>query len=300
MNEIFLLLFGFESMWVPPIEIDDFEIRCPITQICFRNVALAADGFHYERADIERWFNSFRPFRSPVTNQPLSTNRVYPDDSKQRIVDGVKQKCIQSFKKWWHEQRGDETAATLAAAVLKLTEVAEPRECISLLSDADKFSLLAHNTEEIVTFMRASGVLCCLCGCRLSGCRDPSLCSDCVWEFICGRKLVGCAECGTTYSRSNDDCNMCGPLPKLLKTSLNIDSSGPPFKLEVVNQHVSVSLSLEHVQEKYETCMHVVRMVKWNEIDIFTNNDNRTLLKSVHDILSVMPGMYDSLTIDCV
>ena len=289
-------------MWEHPPELDDFEYRCPISRVCFRNVALAVDGFHYERAEIERWFSSSNPhsgFRSPVTNQSLSTTRVYPDDNKQRIVDAVKQKCIQSFKRWWHEFGGVESVENLAKAVLKLTEIADPKECIFLLSDVDKFNLLAYNTEEIIAFMRASGVLCCLCGCRLSGCLDPSLCSECMWEFICCRRLVSCAECGNRMCRSNDDCNICGPLPKLIKTHLTINSEGPPFKIEVVGQNLFVSMSLEHIQSKYETCIQVFRMSKWNDIDILTHENNRFLLKSVYDILSVIPGL-DSLSIDCV
>jgi hypothetical protein len=287
-------------MWDHPPELDDFDIRCPISKVCFRNVCLAMDGFHYERAEIERWLMACgRNYRSPVTNQPLCTTRVYPDENKQRIVDAAKHRCIQSFKRWWHECGDHETVGNLAKAVLKLTEIADPKECIFLLSDVDKFNLLAYNTDEIVSFMRGSGVLCCLCGSRLSGCVDPSLCSECMWEFICCRKLVSCAECGNRLSRSNDDCNICGPLPKLIRTHLTIDSKGPPFKIEAVDQNIFVSMTLEHIQSKYGTCIQVFRIAKWNDIDILTDDTNRLLLKSVYDILSVIPGL-DSLTIDCV
>lgn len=286
-------------MWDHPAEIDNYDLRCPITQVCFRNVALAADGFHYERMEIERWFSENRPYRSPTTGAPIPTNRVYPDEHKQAYISKVKSKCIRSFTQWWESNKHSETVESLATSLLKLSEIADPKDCISLLTDVDKFNLLAYNTNDIIAFMRSSGVLCCLCGNRLSGHANPSLCSECMWEFLRGNKLVGCMECGNHGCRSNDDCNVCGPMPKLIKAHLRIDPSSSGLNLKGTSSSIVVTVNLEHIHKHFGTCIQIIKVVKWSVIEIITQDTNRKHLKAIHDIISVMPGMYENLTIDC-
>ena len=52
------------------------ELRCPITCDLFEDPVLAPDGFNYERAHIEKWFQDHHT--SPKTNAVLGSTVLTP------------------------------------------------------------------------------------------------------------------------------------------------------------------------------------------------------------------------------
>jgi len=282
--------------WHPPERPDG--LVCPITQCLFKQVSLASDGFHYERRDIIRWLAENRPWRSPVTGAPLHTDRLYPDENVQKIVDAYRHKCVENFTAWWKVGQ-DSDVCIVAKSILTLAEILDHKDCVKFLSAKTRFDLLAHNTNEIISFLRNAGVLCCLCGNRLAGRIDPSLCHACLWEFIRGFKTVGCVECGSSTGRSNDDCNVCGPLTRLVELSLHINhpehnDPGTSHEIEVVDSNrVNVYFSLEQIKLKYGSCVRLIKTVKWNSISLYADKSTAQLFKIVQDIVTAIPGMYD-------
>lgn len=57
---------------------------CPITLTLFRDPVLAQDGHTYERVAIESWIK--RTGTSPITNQPLESEHLYPNRAIQEVV----------------------------------------------------------------------------------------------------------------------------------------------------------------------------------------------------------------------
>ena len=63
----------------------DDSLICPITLELFRDPVLAEDGHTYEREAIVQWIE--RNGRSPLTNQPLSLERLYPNYAIKKLID---------------------------------------------------------------------------------------------------------------------------------------------------------------------------------------------------------------------
>lgn len=55
------------------------SLICPITQELLVEPVIAADGFTYERAAIERWLGMGPQRRSPTTNAPLASRHLTPN-----------------------------------------------------------------------------------------------------------------------------------------------------------------------------------------------------------------------------
>ena len=53
------------------------ELRCPIAYELFEDPVIAADGFNYERAHIEQWFQDHHT--SPKTNAVLGSTVLTPN-----------------------------------------------------------------------------------------------------------------------------------------------------------------------------------------------------------------------------
>jgi len=64
---------------------DDDSLICPITLELFRDPVLAEDGHTYEREAITQWIQNNG--RSPLTDQPLSLQRLYPNHAIQKLID---------------------------------------------------------------------------------------------------------------------------------------------------------------------------------------------------------------------
>ena len=60
-------------------------LLCPITLELFRDPVLAQDGHTYEREAIVKWIQKNN--RSPITNQELSLEHLYPNYAIKKIVD---------------------------------------------------------------------------------------------------------------------------------------------------------------------------------------------------------------------
>ncbi|CAF2977641.1 unnamed protein product [Rotaria sp. Silwood2] len=59
-------------------------LLCPLSYVLFRNPVVAQDGHTYERAAIEDWIR--RNGRSPITQQRLSIENLYPNHLVEKIV----------------------------------------------------------------------------------------------------------------------------------------------------------------------------------------------------------------------
>jgi len=92
---------------------------------------------------------------------------------------------------------------------------------------------------------------------------------------------------------------VCGPLPKLIKANLTINALGPTLKIENDNCVLNVYMDMEYIFRMFGTCVQVIRVIKWNNVSIITQENTREFLKSIHSIISVMPGIYENLEIDC-
>eukprot|EP00906_Rhabdomonas_costata_P037489 RCo052815 len=56
----------------PPV-VEDLDLVCPLTLDIFQDPVTAEDGFTYERASIQQWFQIKQPAESPMTRQPIGT-----------------------------------------------------------------------------------------------------------------------------------------------------------------------------------------------------------------------------------
>ena len=54
-----------------------YGLACPLTKQLMRNPVVAADGYTYERAAIERWMAGCT--RSPITSAPLPSQELVPN-----------------------------------------------------------------------------------------------------------------------------------------------------------------------------------------------------------------------------
>jgi serine/threonine protein kinase len=63
----------------------DDSLLCPITLELFHDPVLAEDGHTYERQAIVQWIEKNR--RSPLTNQELSLERLYPNHAIKKAID---------------------------------------------------------------------------------------------------------------------------------------------------------------------------------------------------------------------
>ncbi|CAF1014873.1 unnamed protein product [Rotaria sordida] len=63
----------------------DDSLLCPITLGLFRDPVLAQDGHTYEREAIVEWIQ--KEGRSPITDQPLSLEHLYPNYAIKKAVD---------------------------------------------------------------------------------------------------------------------------------------------------------------------------------------------------------------------
>jgi len=63
----------------------DDSLICPITFQLFRDPVLAQDGHTYEREAIVKWLE--KGGRSPLTNQPLSLEHLYPNYAIKKAID---------------------------------------------------------------------------------------------------------------------------------------------------------------------------------------------------------------------
>lgn len=62
------------------------SLICPITQELLEDPVIAADGFTYERAAIERWLGMGSNRRSPTTNAPLAHRALVPNRTLASMV----------------------------------------------------------------------------------------------------------------------------------------------------------------------------------------------------------------------
>ena len=62
----------------------ELELVCPITAEVFDDPVVAADGFTYERAAIERWLRQKQA--SPMTNLPLLTAAVHTNHTVRKLL----------------------------------------------------------------------------------------------------------------------------------------------------------------------------------------------------------------------
>lgn len=61
------------------------EFICPISQNIMRDPVLVADGYSYERSEIERWLSNHDT--SPMTNLPLTNKNLIPNYSLKSLID---------------------------------------------------------------------------------------------------------------------------------------------------------------------------------------------------------------------
>ncbi|CAF3376774.1 unnamed protein product [Rotaria sp. Silwood1] len=64
-------------------------LLCPLSFTLFRNPVVAQDGHTYERAAIQDWIR--RTGKSPITQQPLSIEHLYPNHLVKKIVDSFEE-----------------------------------------------------------------------------------------------------------------------------------------------------------------------------------------------------------------
>ena len=59
---------------------------CPITHEMMLDPVMCADGFTYERAAIQQWFETGQD-RSPMTNKPLEHQHMIPNGALREIIE---------------------------------------------------------------------------------------------------------------------------------------------------------------------------------------------------------------------
>jgi len=63
------------------------DLRCPISLEIMRDPVIAADGFSYERAGIERWLSNHRT--SPITGRVLAHTNLTPNHSLRHTIEDL-------------------------------------------------------------------------------------------------------------------------------------------------------------------------------------------------------------------
>eukprot|EP00002_Diphylleia_rotans_P001682 TRINITY_DN10941_c0_g1_i2.p1 TRINITY_DN10941_c0_g1~~TRINITY_DN10941_c0_g1_i2.p1 ORF type:complete len:325 (-),score=42.59 TRINITY_DN10941_c0_g1_i2:809-1783(-) len=61
------------------------EFFCPITMAILQDPVVAADGFTYERTEIQRWIK-YNRVSSPLTNKPLPSKVLHPNKALKQLI----------------------------------------------------------------------------------------------------------------------------------------------------------------------------------------------------------------------
>ena len=72
------------------------EFLCPISLEVMTKPVVAADGFSYEKKNIERWFRTSK--RSPMTNLRLKNRTVIPNIALRKLIETHAHFKIHSMK----------------------------------------------------------------------------------------------------------------------------------------------------------------------------------------------------------
>ena len=78
------------------LTMNDFDLKCPITMLYFREPVSASDGHVYEKDAINSWINSNRKEVSPLTREPL-VHQFNPCHIIKKIVDSLEEMSSDPF-----------------------------------------------------------------------------------------------------------------------------------------------------------------------------------------------------------
>ena len=70
------------------------EYLCPISMTLMADPVIAADGYSYERSNIEGWIRSMKRngllFRSPITDEPFEHINLIPNQNLRVLINNYR------------------------------------------------------------------------------------------------------------------------------------------------------------------------------------------------------------------